>query len=198
MDVNLVLASSSPRRQELLQQIGVRFITCAVNVPEFHSVGELPATYAARLALSKARAGLLLEPARAVLGADTIVVHRGAVLEKPVDREDALAMLARLSDSSHSVITAVALCREDQVLQACCETTVNFRAISPAEAQQYWATGEPQDKAGGYGIQGYGAVFVRHIAGSYSNVVGLPLTETAGLLTQAGVPVWNRGYACER
>lgn len=197
MDVNLVLASSSPRRQQLLKQIGVCFTTCAVDVPECREAGESPAVYAARLALSKARAGLLRNPTRVVLGADTIVVHNGVVLEKPVDRDDGLAMLARLSDSRHSVVTAIALCNEDQVLQARCETMVTFRTITPAEAQRYWTTGEPCDKAGGYGIQGFGAVFVRHLAGSYSNVVGLPLTETSDLLAQVGVSVWNREGYCE-
>lgn len=192
MDVNLVLASSSPRRQELLTQIGVRFTTRAVNVPEHYAEEESPARYAARLALSKARAGLLLEPTMAILGADTIVVHDESVLEKPVDQEDGLAMLARLSDSRHSVITAVALCHGNQVLQISCETTVTFRVITSAEARRYWATGEPRDKAGGYGIQGFGAVFVRHLAGSYSNVVGLPLTETSDLLDRIGVSVWSR------
>lgn len=197
MAVNLILASSSPRRQELLRQIGVNVTTCAVDVPEHHLAGEAPAAYAARLALSKARQGLLQAPAGVVLGADTIVVHNDLILEKPVDQEDAVAMLTRLSDSSHSVITAVAVCHGTQVLQASCESTVTFRTISPAEATLYWATGEPGDKAGGYGIQGFGAVFVQNLRGSYSNVVGLPLTETARLLAQAGVTIWNRKSARE-
>ncbi len=198
MDVNLFLASTSPRRQELLQQIGVNFTTCAVDVPEHHVVGEPPAAYAARLALTKARQGLLQHPTGIVLGADTIVVYDDLILEKPVDQADGVAMLTRLSDASHRVITAVALCQGTQVLQASCVSTVTFRPISPAEAARYWATGEPRDKAGGYGIQGFGAVFVQNLMGSYSNVVGLPLAETADLLARAGVTMWNRKPIRER
>lgn len=188
--VHLLLASQSPRRQELLRQIGVRFAVLTVPVPEIPEPGELPADYVQRLALAKARAGSRLRPDLPVLGADTVVVHRGHILEKPRDREHGLAMLTSLGGDSHQVLTGVALCCGDLQQVQVVTTEVQFRPINPTEAERYWDTGEPADKAGGYGIQGLGAVFVARLAGSYSNVVGLPLTETQALLAQFDVPVW--------
>lgn len=189
--VDVLLASQSPRRQELLAQIGVRFALVSVAVPEEHQSGESPMAYVQRLALAKANAGSRLRPDLPVLGADTVVVIDDEILEKPRDRSHGMAMLARLSGNDHQVLTGIALCRGERREYAVVQTQVRFRAISSAEAGLYWQTGEPRDKAGGYGIQGLGAVFVEHLAGSYSNVVGLPLTETAQLLAEFGVPVWQ-------
>jgi len=187
---NLLLASQSPRRQELLRQIGVRFAILPVTVAEIPEAGEAPADYVRRLALTKAAAGSELHAELPVLGADTVVVHGGRILEKPRNREHGLAMLMSLAEDSHRVMTGVAVCRAGIQRVQVVTTEVRFRALSSAEAERYWETGEPADKAGGYGIQGLGAVFVAHLAGSYSNVVGLPLTETQALLAQFDVPVW--------
>lgn len=189
--MDLLLASKSPRRRELLQQIGVRFEVLDINVPERRTPYESAQQYVQRLAASKSRAGTVLRPDVPVLGADTIVVQGEQILEKPTDKAHGLAMLAQLSGSSHQVYTAVAvtLGQRQQVVLCCSEVT--FRDILPAEAERYWHTGEPQDKAGGYGIQGLAAVFVADLKGSYSNVVGLPLMETQQLLAQFDVPVWN-------
>jgi septum formation protein len=125
-----------------------------------------------------------------VLGADTAVVAGGVILGKPADCADAERMLALLSARTHEVLTAVALAADDGVLSHLSRSEVSFREITPAEARDYWNTGEGRDKAGGYAIQGYGAVFVSGLRGSYSGVMGLPLYETAQLLRSAGVPCW--------
>lgn len=195
--IDLLLASQSPRRSELLQQIGVRFACVKVDVPEQLAAGESPPQYIQRLALSKARAAGGHHPQKVVLGADTVVVQAGEVLEKPRNKSHGLQMLASLSGNTHSVLTAVALVQGDREAMVLVSSEVTFRAIDPLEAERYWATGEPQDKAGGYGIQGFGGVFVTHLVGSYSNVVGLPLAETQGLLQQFEIPVWTKGNACE-
>lgn len=187
----LVLASGSPRRAELLQQIGVRFDTLVVDVDESVREGETPQTYVERLALEKARAGLALRAGAVVLGSDTTVVCDGAILGKPADQGDAVAMLQRLSGRSHRVMTAVALVDDSQALSRVVTTQVYFRTLTLAECERYWHTGEPRDKAGAYGIQGLGAVFVEGIEGSYSSVVGLPLAETALLLERMGIPIWQ-------
>ena len=187
---HVFLASQSPRRQELLRQIGVRFAILPVALAEIPEAGEAPADYVQRLALAKAAAGSALRAELPVLGADTVVVHRGRILEKPRDREHGLAMLMRLAGDRHQVLTGIAVCHAGVQRAQVVATEVHFRAITADEAERYWATGEPADKAGGYGIQGLGAVFVAHLAGSYSNVVGLPLTETQALLAQFNVPVW--------
>jgi septum formation protein len=182
----IVLASQSPRRRSLLDQIGVAHEALPVDVDETAHPGEVPAEYVLRLALAKARAGRALRPWLPVLGADTAVVIDDAILGKPTDRADALAMLARLSGREHRVLTAVALVggREESRLSV---SHVRFRTIAPAEADAYWATGEPADKAGGYAVQGIGAVFVEQLTGSYSGVMGLPLYETVELLRRAGI-----------
>lgn len=187
----LLLASKSPRRRELLQQIGVRFEVLDVNVPERREPNEAAQDYVKRLASSKSRGGAVLRPDIPVLGADTIVVQGDQVLEKPSNKEQGLAMLAQLSGARHYVYTAVAVTLGPRQQTVLCSTEVTFRDICPAEAERYWHTGEPQDKAGGYGIQGLAAVFVANLQGSYSNVVGLPLMETQQLLAQFDVPVWN-------
>jgi septum formation protein len=188
----LVLASASPRRSELLQQIGVSCSVRPVDIPEVVRPGELPQEFVARLAREKACAGLAEAAEGAiVLGADTVVVSDGMILGKPVNREDALVMLQQLSGSRHRVMTAVAVTNRERILSQVVTTEVEFRTLSLAQCERYWDTGEPCDKAGAYGIQGLGAVFVASINGSYSAVVGLPLAETAALLEKFGIPVWQ-------
>ncbi|MGD8175456.1 Maf family protein [Marinimicrobium sp. ARAG 43.8] len=193
---DLYLASQSPRRRELLAQLGVRFSTLSLSVPEVRADGEAPEDYVERLALEKARAGLAHiqesgSALRPVLGSDTLGVCRGRVLEKPQDREQALEMWRLMSGGAHEVLTAVALCSVEKEQVCRVSTRVHFRTLSEAEMLAYWATGEPRDKAGGYGIQGLGGVFVERIEGSYSAVVGLPLAETATLLNRFEVPWWG-------
>lgn len=184
----LYLASASPRRRELLAQLGLPFALVLPRVEERRRAGEPPADYVERLARDKARAGAAMAPLPLpVLAGDTIVVLDGDVLEKPQDRAHGLAMLRRLSGRTHRVMTAMAVSREDSCLCLRVETEVTFRVLSDADIETYWATGEPADKAGGYGIQGLGGRFVSRINGSYSAVVGLPLVETEALLRQAGV-----------
>jgi septum formation protein len=193
---DLYLASQSPRRRELLHQIGVRHQTLSVSVPEVRAEGERPVDYVQRLAREKSLAGLAAAqaqglPLRPVLGSDTLVVWDDKLMEKPADAESCALMLRQLSGRSHQVMTAVAMSLEDRLELELAVTEVRFRVISEAEIAAYWATGEPADKAGGYAIQGLGAVFVKSIAGSYSNVVGLPLETTLVLLDSFGVPWWQ-------
>jgi len=189
--IHLYLASASPRRRILLEQIGVRFQTLSLEVPEERQPGESPEEYALRLALDKARAGYGHPEHKGsvpVLGADTVVVLDEQVLEKPRDHNDALAMLAALSGRQHEVLSAVALVnkKEKVVLN---KTRVWFRETSVAEREAYWHTGEPKDKAGAYGIQGMAAVFIEKIEGSFSGVMGLPLFETASLLKEFDIKI---------
>ncbi len=193
---NLYLASQSPRRRELLSQIGVQYQPLSVDVEECQGDSEQPSDYVQRLAIDKSTAGWrALQhanlPAAPVMGADTIVVLDGQVLEKPKNEAAAIAMLARLSGRIHHVFTAVALTSSSAQNVVLSSTEVTFTRISEFQARQYWQTGEPKDKAGGYGIQGAGAVFVESLAGSYSGVVGLPLFETQQLLNQFDVSVWQ-------
>ena len=190
----LYLASGSPRRRELLAQIGVPHVTLIASVDETALPGEAASAYVERLAREKALVGLasLEQPDGAcVLGADTAVVLDGHILGKPADRADALATLALLSGREHEVLTAVALADASRCEARVVSSRVRFRAIPPAEREAYWASGEPADKAGSYAIQGLGAVFVSHVQGSYSAVVGLPLLETAELLAGFGIPCWQ-------
>jgi len=184
---SLILASASPRRAELLQQIGVAFDVLPADIDETPQDGESPAAYVGRLAQEKAAAVAATHPGRAVLAADTTVVVDNDILGKPAGEVDGLAMLSRLSGRWHEVHTGVALHCEGAMAQTVTRTRVEFRAIDEDERSAYWRTGEPQGKAGGYAIQGLGAMFVRRIEGSYSGVVGLPLAETAQFLIQAGV-----------
>ena len=184
------LASASPRRRELLGQIGVRYQQLPVDVPELRDPAESPEEYVLRVALAKARAGLaqLLDgDGRPVLGADTAVVLDGEVLGKPRDQDDALAMLRRLAGREHLVLSGVALLTAERELSRLSVSHVRFRQIGGDEALAYWHTGEPADKAGGYAIQGIAAGFIERLEGSYSAVMGLPLFETAQLLEQFGV-----------
>ncbi|GAA3542050.1 nucleoside triphosphate pyrophosphatase [Zobellella aerophila] len=184
----MYLASSSPRRRELLTQLGLPFALVLPQVEECRRADEPPEDYVERLARDKAWAGAAMaSQPLPVLAGDTIVVLEGEVLEKPRHREHGLAMLRRLSGRNHRVMTAMALVWNDRCLSLRVETEVTFRVLSEADIDAYWATGEPADKAGGYGIQGLGGRFVSRINGSYSAVVGLPLVETEALLQQAGV-----------
>ena len=190
----LYLASGSPRRRELLTQIAVPFLTQIAPIDENALPGESPIAYVERLARGKAQAGLaaLTDTADAVvLGADTAVVLDGRILGKPTDRADALATLGALSGRTHEVLTAVALVSRERQASRVVTSQVSFRVLSQAEIEAYWASGEPQDKAGCYGIQGLAAVFVSQLQGSYSAVVGLPLCETAALLAEFAIPCWQ-------
>ena len=190
---DLILASASPRRSALLRQIGVAHRTAMPGVAEVRLAGESAADCVSRLALVKAHQVLHGETRRRlpVLGADTAVVLDEQMLDKPADRAAALAMLERLAGRSHQVLTAVALIAGQGEALRLSVSTVTFRAVAAAEIERYWASGEPVDKAGGYAVQGYAAVFIERLEGSYSGVMGLPLFETAALLDAAGVPRWR-------
>lgn len=184
----LWLASASPRRRELLAQIGVAHEVAPADIDETRLPAETPRDYVLRLAREKALCVSSRRPRSAVLAADTAVVLGEEVYGKPQHREHGLAMLACLAGRAHQVLTAVALATPGGVASALSESTVRLRVMSEEERAAYWETGEPQDKAGGYAIQGLGAVFVECLRGSFSGVVGLPLYETAQLLRAAGVP----------
>lgn len=188
--MTLFLASASPRRAELLQQIGVPFTIEVGQVDEHQLPAESPMQYVERLARNKAMS--LAKPNDVcVLGADTVVVLDGRVLGKPVDRADAIATLQALSGRAHQVMTGVAVCQGEHVESCVVTAEVNFAALSLAQIERYWDSGEPADKAGSYAIQGWGAVFVTHLEGSYSAVVGLPLHETAAMLARFGIDSWQ-------
>lgn len=187
LQARLLLASSSPRRREILAALGLEFEARGLDVDETPLSGEDAADMVLRLAEDKARAGAA--PARVVLAADTAVVLDGEIFGKPIDRDDALGMLERLSGREHEVLTGVAVCADGNIETGLSRTRVRFRDIGRDEALQYWQSGEPADKAGAYGIQGLGGVFVSNIEGSYTGVVGLPVFETARLLARAGIPV---------
>ena len=182
----LTLASGSPRRQEILESLGISFAVVPADIDETPLDGESPGDTVVRVALAKARAVAAQVPGP-VLGGDTEVVLNGEVFGKPVDEAEALAMLAKLSGKKHTVLTAVALVADGNESTALSTTEVLFRELGPDEARRYWQSGEPRDKAGAYAIQGLGGVFVEAIEGSYSGVVGLPVFETAGLLREAGI-----------
>jgi septum formation protein len=191
----LFLASGSPRRRELLTQIGVPFTALPTSIDETPKASESPVEYVRRLAQAKAQAGLaaLADCAGAVvLGADTSVILNGQILGKPLDRADAQAMLTALSGNTHEVLTAVALASVERCEVLTVRSQVSFRTLTSDEIDAYWHSGEPLDKAGSYAIQGLGAVFVSHLEGSFSAVVGLPVCETAALLADFGIPCWQR------
>ncbi|ANY15694.1 Maf family protein [Bordetella pseudohinzii] len=192
----LYLASASPRRRELLAQIGLEHTVLRVPAPagedEPQLAGEAAADYVRRTAREKAQRGLawMLDqglPALPLLAADTTVILDGQVLGKPADREDALRILARLSGSTHEVHTAVVVAQGADLHEAVSITQVSMRELTPAERERYCDSGEPYGKAGAYGIQGLAGSFIRHISGSYTGVMGLPLFETAQLLRLAGI-----------
>lgn len=184
----LYLASRSPRRADFLASLGLRFESLVADVPEQPEPGQSPADYALATALAKAQAAAALAPQPLpVLGADTDVAIDGEILGKPRDAADALAMLRRLSGRRHEVCSAVAVVQGARVETLTTTTAVIFGDIDEADARAYCDSGEPLDKAGAYGIQGYAARWVRRVEGSYTGVVGLPLCETAELLARFGV-----------
>jgi septum formation protein len=189
---DLLLASASPRRSDLLKQMGVSFTVLAVDIDESRQGDESPVDYVSRLAMEKAQAGFARQDGQLPsLGADTIVVFDGQIFGKPRDQQHAETMLMALSGKVHSVFTAVAIDNGSGTALAVSETRVEFRTISQSECLIYWQSGEPQGKAGAYAIQGRGGVFVEKLEGSYSGVVGLPLAETEQLLNKFSVPLWN-------
>ena len=187
-NATIYLASRSPRRQELLQQVGVHYELLPVTVDETPAAGEKAADYAQRLALAKAQAGwssLAGKNPLPVLGADTVVVANGTIMGKPRDRQQAIEMLQVLSGATHTVLTAVALVAEGRLVRLN-TSHVTFRTLSLSECEAYWESGEPLDKAGAYAIQGLGAAFITRLEGSYSGVMGLPLFETVDMLETFG------------
>ncbi|MBS0613410.1 MAG: septum formation inhibitor Maf [Proteobacteria bacterium] len=198
---SIYLASASPRRRELLRQLGVQFQIVSSPVNEDPLPAEAATDYVLRLAAAKARAGWEhLPPQRRapVLGADTTVVLDGDLLGKPADLRQAVDMLTRLSGRTHEVLTGIALRTAGAVRTRLSRSEVTFGRIDAAQARAYWESGEPRDKAGGYAIQGLGARFVQHLSGSFSGVMGLPLYETAQLLEQAGVAAWDESAPARR
>lgn len=188
MPYDLFLASTSPRRKVLLAQLGVEFGVIDVNINENHLLNEPPQKYVERLALDKANEGLIqvsrYSKAAVVVGADTIVVVDQDILGKPENQTHAAAMLRKLSGRSHVVLTSVAVVSNGKQSVRVSENVVSMCHITPREAAAYWATGEAVDKAGGYAIQGLASVYISHLSGSYSGVMGLPLFETNALLNR--------------
>ena len=190
--MELVLASASPRRVELLQLLGLRFAQQPADIDETHRAPETPRQYVRRMALEKARLVAASHSAdKVVIGADTTVLVDDQILGKPTDRADGLAMLQLLSGRSHQVLTGLCVLHGDQQRLEVVESQVWFRTLEAAEAERYWAGGEPADKAGGYGIQGIGSIFVERIEGSYSGVMGLPLAALETQLRAVGFDVWS-------
>ena len=185
--MKIVLASQSPRRKELLGRMGLEFVTQASKIDESAFDGLAARELVATLSREKAQwIARQLDGETLVIGADTVVVRDGAALGKPKDAEDAVAMLLSLSGRDHQVCTGVTVCRGDRVLTQVEETQVTFRDLTEAEVRQYVSTGEPMDKAGAYGIQGYGALLVERIEGDYFNVMGLPVCRLGRMLAGMG------------
>lgn len=182
-----MLASASPRRRELLNLIGIPHDVRPANVDETMRPREAPRRHAERLAREKASAIAVRDPNLITIGADTVVVINRKVLGKPADAEDAARMLGMLSGREHTVITAVAVSRGRELRSAIEEVRVKVRRLSDEEIEAYIATGEPMDKAGAYGIQGFGATIVERIEGDYFSVMGLPLVRLVGLMRDVGV-----------
>jgi len=194
----IYLASASPRRAELLRQLGVEFRVHPAELDELRLAGERPGAYVERLAAAKARAVHEELAAEApVVGADTVVVCDGHVLGKPADSAGAIDMLGRLSGRTHEVLSAVAVADGQGTHTRLSVSKVRFRPTTLDERAAYCETGEPLDKAGAYGIQGFAAAFVEYLEGSYSGVMGLPLCETAELLAPFALPRWLRAHAIE-
>ena len=187
----LRLASASPRRRQLLELIGVPHVVTPAEIDETPATGESPSDYVRRLARDKAEAVRRQHPDLPVLAADTTVHVDGHILEKPRDEADCVRMLGLLSGRAHDVFTGLCLIGGETPAVSCVHTAVVFRKLSQRDMQAYWASGEPQGKAGAYAIQGLGAVFVETITGSYTNVMGLPLFETAQTLRSHGIAIWN-------
>jgi septum formation protein len=191
MSVHIILASSSPRRRELLDQIKVTYRICPVDLDETPLPNEMPLAYVQRVAAEKSAACLArLNTRTPVLAADTAVILKNVIMGKPKDQDDALTMLTQLSGRTHQVYSAISL-RGSEHNQAVSITEVTFRHLTEAEILAYWRSGEPLDKAGAYAIQGMGGAFVESIKGSFSGVAGLPLFETAELLSKQGIDLFK-------
>ena len=191
--LTLILASASPRREKLLRQLGVNFVSEPQNIIEEKRIDESPEKFVKRMAEEKASSafGKRKEKDIVVVASDTIVVCDKRVLGKPKDKSDGIKMLLTLSNKTHRVLSAVTVANTLRYKSTVSETSVSFREISEIEAEYYWDSGEPEGKAGGYAIQGCGAVFVQSINGSYSGVMGLPLFQTAQLLSEFGIHSWQ-------
>jgi nucleoside triphosphate pyrophosphatase len=187
MSLPVILASQSPRRRELLTLVGITHTVRPADIDETYPPGESPRAHCERLAREKAEVVALEEPHSLVIGSDTIVVVDGDVLGKPSDEAQAAAMLSRLSGRSHLVMTAVAIRWQGAARSAVETVGVTFHPLTPADITAYIATGEPMDKAGAYGIQGYGATIVSRVEGDYFAVMGLPLQRMVRLLAELGV-----------
>lgn len=187
----LRLASASPRRRQLLELIGVPHLVTPADIDETPLAGEAAIDYVQRLARDKAHAVFARHDDLPVLAADTTVHVDGRILEKPRDEDDCIRMLGLLSGRAHQVYTGLCVVGRAPPALLVATSEVTFRKIIPAEMHAYWASGEPRGKAGAYAIQGFGAVFVSNIAGSYTGVMGLPLYETAEALRRHGIPAWN-------
>lgn len=198
LGMRLWLASGSPRRVELLRQLGVAHQQRVAEIDESPLPGEAPYDYVQRMALGKAQAlsRRLSQQGPSdyhewVLGADTTVYRGADIFGKPKNKQDGLQMLQRLSGGTHEVLTAVALVSQNTIKQRVSVSKVRFKSLTAEEMTAYWDTSEPEGKAGGYAIQGFGAAFIEDLCGSYSGVMGLPLFETAELLREAGIPIWS-------
>jgi len=187
----IILASSSPRRESILRGIGIQFIKCPAHIDESVLPGEKADRYVRRMAEAKAKKIANPQKNKPVLGADTIALIDDTILGKPKNREQALRYIALLSDRTHSVLTSVALVHRDRCKSIVARAEVTFRKISKREAILYWETGEPKDKAGGYGIQGVGGIFIDRIEGGHGTVIGLPVLETEKLLRLFNVETWR-------
>lgn len=191
----IILASASPRRKELLAQIGVPFKSMSMDINEDIHVNEQPADYVKRLAEQKALAALDASQGLPILGADTSVIINGTILGKPQNEDDAKRLLRLLSGKTHQVLSGIAVIQQNgkdvKLMSNVVSTDVTFQPLSEHSIEQYVASGEPMGKAGAYGIQGFAATFISRIEGSYSNVVGLPLMETAQLLSQFNIAIWQ-------
>lgn len=185
-ELNIVLASTSPRRKELLEQVGLQFTTASIDIDESNVEGEAPSDYVVRLARAKAFAAMPdFSENTVIIAADTTVTIDGHIMGKPFDQADVFAMWHLLTGRIHQVMTGVAVAYAGEIHSAIVTTDVEFLPLTPSQMQSYWDSGEPIGKAGGYAIQGLGAAFIPRIQGSYSNVVGLPLVETLVLITAA-------------
>lgn len=189
----IYLASGSPRRAELLKQIGLEYEVLSVDIDESLQASESAVDYVNRMAVSKAQAGVSKlgrqATGDAVLGADTIITIDDNIVGKPIDRAHCQCILSQLSGRKHQVMSAVALVLDDRIYSRISVNRVSFRPLSDNEISEYCASNEPMDKAGAYAIQGRAAIFIRHLEGSYSSVMGLPIYETAELLKEAGISV---------
>lgn len=186
---NLVLASGSPRRRDILNKLGVHFSISSPDIDEQPLVDEQPADYVDRLAVAKAIA--VRQKGQWAIGSDTVGYLNNTFLQKPVDKADALAMLSSMSGCWHDIYTSVAIVGDSYQQVNHVHSRVKFRALSLAEIEYYWSTGEPQDKAGAYGIQGLGAALVERIEGDYSAIVGLPIALTLLMLREIGIDPWS-------